>query len=94
MMPVILGKKQTIRNIIRYTFALYLVSLTPYFFKFAGILYFLSAILLGGIFVFFALSLKEKSKKSATNLFKYSILYLFLLYLILIIDSFFKISTF
>ena len=36
MLPVIHGKKQTIRSIIKYSFGLYLISLLPYFFKFSG----------------------------------------------------------
>ena len=94
MLPVIYGKKQTIRSIIKYSFALYLISLTPYFFSFSGLLYFFSAIILGAVFIYFALNLNEKNDKTAKNLFKYSILYLFLLYSILVIDSFYLISSF
>ena len=88
MLPVIHGKKQTIRSIVKYSFGLYLISLLPYFFKFSGLVYFFSAIILGSLFIYFALNLSEKSDQSAKNLFKYSILYLFLLYLILVLDSF------
>ena len=94
MLPVTCGRKQTIRSIIKYSFALYLISLTPYFLSFSGLLYLFSAIVLGGIFIYFAFNLNEKNDKSAKNLFKYSILYLFLLYLILVIDSFYPISSF
>ena len=94
MLPVIYGKKQTIRSIIKYSFALYLISLTPYFLNFSGLIYLFSAIVLGGIFIYFALNLNDKSDNSAKNLFKYSIVYLFLLYLILVIDSFYLISSF
>ncbi len=94
MLPVLLGKKQTIRSIIKYSFALYLISLTPYLLKFSGIIYFLSAMILGAIFMYLVFSLKEKSDKTAKNLFRYSILYLFLLYLVLVIDSYFKITNF
>ena len=92
MLPVLFGKKQTIKSIIKYSFALYLVSLSPYLLKFTGLIYLFSAIILGSIFLYLALNLKENSDKSAKNLFKYSILYLFLLYLVLVIDSYYKIS--
>ena len=46
MLPVIYGKKQTIRSIIKYSFALYLISLAPYFFSFSGLLYLFSAVIL------------------------------------------------
>ena len=89
MLPVLLGKKQTIKSILKYSFFLYLVSLLPYFFKYSGIIYFITALLLGSYFIYLALMLKEDSIKSAKNLFRYSILYLFILYLVLVIDSFF-----
>ena len=89
MLPVLLGKKQTIKSILKYSFLLYLVSLLPYFFKYSGVIYFITALLLGGYFIYLALMLKEESIKSAKNLFRYSILYLFILYLVLVIDSFF-----
>ena len=93
MLPVIHGKKQTIRSIIKYSFGLYLISLLPYFFKFSGLVYFFSAVILGALFIYFSLKLNEKSDKEARNLFKYSIVYLFLLYLILVVDSFFLIES-
>ena len=89
MLPVLLGKKQTIKSILKYSFFLYLVSLLPYFFKYSGITYLITALLLGTYFVYLALMLKEESIRSAKNLFRYSILYLFILYLVLVIDSFF-----
>ncbi len=94
MLPVIYGKKQTIRSIIKYSFAMYLVSLAPYFFSFSGLLYLFSAVILGAIFIYFSLSLNEKNDKTAKNLFKFSILYLFLLYLLMVVDSFYLISSF
>ena len=94
MLPVIHGKKQTIKSIIKYSFVLYLVSLFPYFFKFSGLVYFFSAIILGGLFIYYAINLNKKSDKSAKKLFRFSIVYLFLLYLILVLDSFFLIGTF
>ena len=89
MLPVLLGKKQTIKSIVKYSFLLYLVSVLPYLFKYSGIIYLITAILLGNFFVYLAFMLKEESVKSAKNLFRYSILYLFILYLVLVIDSFF-----
>ena len=89
MLPVLLGKKQTIKSIIKYSFFLYLVSFLPYFFNYSGIIYFITAIITGSFFIYLAFKLKENSIKSAKNLFRYSILYLFILYLVLVIDSFF-----
>ena len=89
MLPVLHGKKQTIKSIIKYSVLLYLISVLPYVFNFSGITYFVSTIALSSFFVFLALRLKENEDNTAKNLFRYSILYLFLIYLMLIIDSFF-----
>ena len=68
-------------------------KILPTFFKFSGLVYFFSAVILGALFIYFSLNLNEKSDKKAKNLFKYSIVYLFLLYLILVVDSFFLIGS-
>ena len=89
MLPVLYGKKQTIKSILKYSLLLYLISILPYALDFSGLIYFVSTIFLGSFFLFLSLRLKENDKKTAKNLFRYSILYLFLLYLMLVIDSFF-----
>jgi len=89
MLPVLYGKKQTIKSILKYSLLLYLISILPYALDFSGLIYFVSTIFLGSFFLFLSLRLKENDEKTAKNLFRYSILYLFLLYLMLVIDSFF-----
>ncbi len=88
MMPVTHGKKKTIKSIIKYSFVLYITSILPYIFNYSGIVYFISATLLSSFFLYLALSLQHNEDKGARNLFKYSILYLFLLFLILVIDGY------
>ena len=87
MLPVLHGKKNTIKSIIKYSFVLYFISLLPYFFHYSGILYLITAIVLGNLFLYFAFTIKENKDSGAKNLFRYSILYLFLLYLTLVIDN-------
>ncbi len=87
MLPVLHGKKNTIKSIIKYSFVLYFISLLPYFFDYSGILYLITAIVLGNLFLYFAFTIKENKDSGAKNLFRYSILYLFLLYLTLVIDN-------
>ena len=87
MLPVVVGREKTIRSIIKYSYYLYFISLTPYIFNVAGKIYLLFAILLSSIFTFLCYSLKEYDLRKAKNLFKYSIFYLFILYLIMIFDK-------
>ena len=88
MLPVVLGKEKTITSIIKYSYFLFFVSLTPYIFNLAGKIYLFSATLLSIIFIYLSHSLKRYDVKKAKNLFKFSIFYLFILYLAAIVDSF------
>ena len=90
MLPVVLGKEKTIKSIIRYSFYLYFISLLPYVFNFSGILYLFAAISLSTLFLFFSLKLDKNDLNKAKKLFKFSILYLFSIFFILVIDSFIK----
>ena len=87
MLPVVVGREKTIRSIIKYSYYLYFISLTPYIFNVAGKIYLLFAIVLSSVFTFLCYSLKEYELRKAKNLFKYSIFYLFILYLIMIFDK-------
>ena len=88
MLPVVLGKDKTIISIIKYSYFLFFVSLTPYIFNLSGKIYLFSATLLSIIFIYLSHSLKRYDVKKAKNLFKFSIFYLFILYLAAIVDSF------
>ena len=89
MLPNVLGKKITIKSIIKYSYLLYLISLLPFLLNYSGKLYLLAAILLNTIFLFRAYSIKSKENiNSAKKLFKFSILYLFLIFIALIADNF------
>ena len=87
MLPVVLGKDKTIISIIKYSYFLFFVSLTPYIFNLSGKIYLFSATLLSIIFIYLSHSLKRYDVKKAKNLFKFSIFYLFILYLTTIVDS-------
>ena len=71
MMPVTHGKKQTIKSIVKYSFGLYIVTMFPYLFNYSGIIYFISALILGMIFLYLALRLQYNEDKGARDLFKY-----------------------
>ena len=87
MLPVTHGVNYTKNWIVFYSVILVFVSLLPYLHHMNGLVYLMSAILLGGYFLFFTFKLKYKpSEKSAINTFYASITYLFLLFMALLID--------
>ena len=88
MLPVISGKKVTRWHIFLYTLALVPVTLAPNLIGLSGLIYGVSALFLGLIFVVLSIAtLKESGVKKARRLFPFSILYLFLLFVFLIIDQ-------
>lgn len=91
MLPVVSGQRTTKKQISVYSFILLIVSLLPYFFGFSGIFYLSSALLLNLYFCFLAFKLLNSDDKSdsifAPKLFKFSILYLYLIFSTLVIDS-------
>ena len=88
MLPVVKGDKETLRQILIYTLVLFGISLALLLVK-AGLLYLVVAILLGLLYLWKAVSaLRKPSIQSARGLFGYSILYLFILFIIIIIDVF------
>ncbi len=90
MLPVVLGIKTTKINIFVYAIILFFISLTPYYFNYSGITYLFSSVLLGSYYVFLCYKLlveKDEDKILAKKIFVYSILYLFLIFVIILIDS-------
>ncbi len=88
MLPVVRGEAETLKQMLYFSIILFLASLTPVLAN-AGPLYLLAAIISGVILlkkVFIAK--KSASTKSIWAVFGYSILYLFILLVALIIDSF------
>ena len=89
MLPNVLGKKITIKSIIKYSYFLYLISLLPFLLNYSGKLYLTVAISLNTIFLYKAYAIKSKDNVvSAKKLFKFSILYLFLIFIVLVVDNF------
>ena len=91
MMPNVIGEKRTRFQIVVYTLILSLLSISPYYLGFTGKIYGVAAILLATIFLGLAIRLYmaslEKRDRIAKILFFYSILYLFVLFILLCIDS-------
>ena len=89
MLPVTHGISFTKLQIILYTIIMLLVSLFPYFVMMSGVFYLVSALVLGSIFLWYAFRLYvDDSNSLAMPTFQYSIYYIFLIFLALLIDHF------
>ena len=89
MLPVTHGILFTKLQIILYTIIMLLVSLFPYFVMMSGVFYLFSAFVLGSIFLWYAFRLYgDDSNSLAMPTFQYSIYYIFLIFLALLIDHF------
>ena len=89
MLPVTHGEHYTKVHILLYTAAMLAVTLLPYAIHMSGPLYLAAALLLGGRFMFWAWVLYRDSRPhAAINTFKYSIWYLFLLFIALLADHY------
>jgi protoheme IX farnesyltransferase len=88
MLPNVCGKERTKREIVYYTILLVAASLALYPLHVMGAFYFAAAAVLGGIFLFDALRTwrEQSGSQQARKLFRYSLLYLALLCLVMVID--------
>jgi heme o synthase len=88
MLPVIEPSgKITARQIVIFAILTLIVSVLPFFFGFAGIIYLVSAIILSLWFLYESVKMaREKSDKQAKKLLRVSVIYLPLIYLILVLN--------
>ena len=90
MLPVVSGIKTTKINIFVYALILFVISLLPYFFGYFGITYFTLSFMLGSYYVYLCYKLlieTKEDKKIAKKIFVFSILNLFLIFMIILIDN-------
>jgi protoheme IX farnesyltransferase len=88
MLPVVKGKKVTRLNIMLYSLSLLVIAPAPWYLGYLGNIYGLLTILLTLIFIYFSWNVYKQKVGSEPILFKYSILYLFLLFMIMPIDKY------
>ncbi|SAK78465.1 protoheme IX farnesyltransferase [Caballeronia calidae] len=89
MLPVTHGEKYTLLNIFLYTLVLFAVTLMPYISGMSGVVYLASAIALGGGFIGYAWKMyRDYSDALARKTFRYSIVYLSLLFGALLVDHY------
>jgi len=87
MLPVTHGQRFTRLHILLYSLALVATTTLPYVIRMSGLLYLACALALGGMFVAYAWRLyREYSDALARRLFRFSILYLALLFAALLLD--------
>jgi protoheme IX farnesyltransferase len=87
MLPVVAGRRETQKQILIYSLILAPLGLAPCALGTVGLLYGVAAGVLGVVFVLAAWRVwREASDRRCKQLFGYSILYLFLIFLALIVD--------
>ena len=89
MLPVTHGVAFTKLQIVLYTIILFLVSLFPYIVLMSGTIYLVSALILSSLFLFYSVRLYlSDDDKYAMQTFWFSIYYIFLIFIALIVDHF------
>jgi protoheme IX farnesyltransferase len=91
MMPVVAGRPATRRQMLVYTLLLLPIAPAPYVLGFAGPLYAAVATALGLLFVVAAIRVlqagEERGQRAARQMFGFSVLYLFLIFAMLVVDG-------
>jgi protoheme IX farnesyltransferase len=88
MLPVVAGEPETRRQILRYALVLVPLGIAPWPLGYAGPLYGIAAIVIGAAMIALALRVRRESSgyDACRRLFAFSILYLFLLFAVLLVD--------
>ena len=88
MLPVVSGDRETRKQILLYSILLVPVSLAPWALDVAGLIYAATAIVLGSVFLGFAVLVRvNKAERHARAMFAFSIFYLFGLFAALLADG-------
>jgi protoheme IX farnesyltransferase len=89
MLPVTHGVAFTKLHILLYTILMFLITLLPFATHMSGPLYLLGAVVLGGGFLYWAIALiRGKNPNAPMETFKYSIVYLMSLFVIMLLDHY------
>ncbi len=93
MLPVTHGVIFTKLQIVLYTIILFIVSLLPYVVLMSGLIYLYSALILSSMFLYSTVKLYYSSDdEDAMKTFQFSIYYIFLIFLALLVDHFIILS--
>ena len=89
MLPVTHGVRFTQLHIFLYTIIMFLITLLPFVTRMSNWLYLAGAVVLGLRFLYWSIEiLREKNPRAPIMTFKYSITYLMLLFLVMLIDHY------
>jgi heme o synthase len=88
MLPVVAGEQETRRQILLYTLILGPLGVLPFAFGYAGPVYGVTAMAMGAMMIALGLRVRREriQYKASKQLFAFSILYLFLLFAMLLVD--------
>ena len=94
MLPVTHGEAYTRLHILLYTVILVISTLLPFIIGMSGLLYLIGALALGGVFIYWAaVLLRANNPRAPMQTFKYSIVYLGLLFTLLLVDHYFLVTV-
>jgi protoheme IX farnesyltransferase len=89
MLPITHGAEFTRLQVLLYTLVLFAATLLPFVHGMSGWLYLVSAVALGAVFIAYAWQLwRDYSDALARRTFRFSILYLSLLFAALLVDHY------
>jgi protoheme IX farnesyltransferase len=89
MLPVTHGDKFTRLHVLLYTLILCAVTLMPYATKMSGLIYLVTAVILGAVFLYYAVKIYlDYSDQLARKTFRFSIFYLTVLFSVLLVDHY------
>jgi len=89
MLPVTHGDAFTRLHILLYTIIMFLITLLPFVTRLSGPLYLLGAVVLGVGFLYWAVELmRNRNPRAPMETFKYSIVYLMALFVIMLVDHY------
>jgi len=90
MLPVTHGNEFTRLFILLYTILLVIITILPYLSGLSGLIYLVTALGLGAMFLWYAIKLKaDKGLELPMRMFRFSINYLMLLFLALLVDHYY-----
>ncbi len=90
MLPVVAGDRETHNQIVLYSVLLFIISVLPVFLHLLGPIYLVCALVLNGIFLWEAVAIyRSPTNQNVWRLYKYSLLFLALLFFAMGIDHLF-----
>jgi protoheme IX farnesyltransferase len=89
MLPVTHGDAFTRLHILLYTIVMFIITILPFVTRLSGPIYLAGAVILGLVFLYWALAMLFHWREDAPiQTFKYSILYLLLLFVVMLVDHY------